>query len=211
MLVAKFAYFNCIIYKGLHSLIASLLVSSRQPLWKPTLGYTLLFTLLVDKNGHTGQLILDDFRNISDQKINPNLSTRISWVKTNVLNTCGEMQEPTPQCRSKARIDLFIVNFSKQVSTNGRYNSRTNYSRVKTACAAFQGLESRDSHKGLKLSGQSSDNTMNSVKKCSRRLLRETIFEFKETRDSEKWQSKSGNSLLRLNLKQHCIANQNHK
>ena len=201
MLVAKFAYFNCIIYKGLHSLIASLLVSSRQPLWKPTQGYTLLFTLLVGMNGHKGQLILDDFRNISDQKINPNLSTRISWVKTNVLNTCGEMQEPTPQCRSKARIDLFIVNFSYQVSTNGRYNSRT----------YIQGLESRDSHKGLKLSGQSSDNNMNSVKKCSRRLLRETIFEFKETRDSEKWQSKSGNSLLRLNLKQHCIANQNHK
>ena len=103
MLVAKDAYFNCIIYKGLHSLIASLLVPSRQPLWKPTLGYTLLFTLLVDKNGHTGQLILDYFRNISDQKINPNLSKRISRVKTNVLNACNEIQEPTPQCRSKAR------------------------------------------------------------------------------------------------------------
>ena len=37
---------------------------------------------------------------------------------------------------------------------NGRYNARTNYLRVKTACAAFQGLESRDSPKGLKISGQ---------------------------------------------------------
>ena len=45
----------------------------------------LLFTLLIDMNGYTGQLILDDFRNSSDQKIDPKFSTRISRMKTNVL------------------------------------------------------------------------------------------------------------------------------
>lgn len=57
----------------------------------------LLFTLLIDMNEHTGQLILYDFRNISDQKINPNVSMRISRMKTNVLNACDEIQEPTLQ------------------------------------------------------------------------------------------------------------------
>ena len=75
----------------------------------------------------------------------------------------------------------------KQVLMNGQYNSKTNYWTVKTACTALalQGLESRDSHKGFKILGQVQNNK-NSVKKCERRLLRETIFEFKESRDSEK-------------------------
>lgn len=119
----------------------------------------LLFSLFVDMNGHTGRLILDGFRNISDQKINSNLSTRISRMKTSILNACDEKQEPLLQCRSKARsdpIDPFIVNFNKQVLINGQYNSRTNYWRVNTAftALALQGLESRDSHKGFKTLGQ---------------------------------------------------------
>ena len=72
-------------------------------------------------NGQTGQLILYDFRNISDQKINPNFSTRISRMKTNVLNACDEMQEPSPQCRSKARsVDRLIHCKLQQASLNER-------------------------------------------------------------------------------------------
>ena len=72
-------------------------------------------------NRHTGRLILDDFRNICGQKINPNLSTRISRMKTNVLNACDEMQEPTPQCRSKARsVDRLIHCKLQQASLNER-------------------------------------------------------------------------------------------
>ena len=52
-----------------------------------------------------------------------NFSTRISRMKTNLLNTCDEIQEPTLQDvdpRQDEWIDPFIVNFVRQVLVNGR-------------------------------------------------------------------------------------------